>query len=999
MKQKLLDQNRAGQATSASAQAVCDCRRPIKCLLLSLLLCATLPFSLRAQNLNISGTVRDGNNAPVVGASVVIKGATAGATTDANGGYTISAPPEATLVFSFLGLSTREEAVAGRGRIDVTLADDARAIDEVVVVGYGTMQKRKVTSSVTSISARDLPAGVGGSSIATALKGKVSGLVMSGTASPNSGNTFQLRGMASINTSRAPLVVIDGMPGGDIRTVVQEDILSIDVLKDASAGAIYGTRATGGVILITTRQAKSNELKVSYTGELTLKQAFGQPDMLHAADYVATYESAKNNYGYDTDWWSEALNDNPTSNRHVLTIQSGANNARIYATMMYDDNRGVLQGDARKDYAGRINSDFNIFKGWLDVSSHINYRQAQRYQNKPSIEGIMRANPTQTVYDSNSQTGYNIWTDGDNTEMNEIGEAALKTDEGLDKWFRPDVTLKLNILPVDGLSYRHTAAYENRQWERHYYRSMFSREEIKTGRKGWAELEFSKTELFNTDGYLSYLKTFGNHDVNAVAGYSYYEQNDENFNAKNGNFTNDLVEFWNIGEGSYLKDGKAEMGSAKGITQRLLAYFARASYSYKDTYMATASIRHEGSSKFAAKNRWGTFWAISAGWRLSKEAFLKDAGWVNDLKLRLAYGVTGNEGFPSDYAAKMYGSDTRWLLPDGTWAYSYGVTKNINDMLGWEEKHEWNIGIDYSLFNNRFYGKIDLYRRAIEGLIYNVQVPQPPNTESEMYKNIGTMENSGWELEIGGEVVRSKSWKYTTSLNLTHNKTVIGSLWGNQTYYNGDYVSNWVQYAHRIEEGAEVGSFFLYPYAGVNDDGHILIRNKNGEVVEGDAGTVDDRIYQGSFMPTLIAGWSHDLQWKSWSLNFTLTSWIDYDIYNGVEILYGLKNVAQGNMLYEAINKNGHITGRPQPCDYFLYDGTFLKIQNLTLGYTLPMRKYTNFVESLKIYLTGNDVYTFTGYSGLSPEVDITGWDGGIEKASSIYPQTRTFTLGIQLNF
>jgi TonB-linked SusC/RagA family outer membrane protein len=971
----------------------------MKRLLPLLLLCALLPLSLRAQNLNVSGTVLGSNGEPVAGASVVVKGSTVGATTDANGGYAISAPANATLVFSFLGMTTREEAVAGRGRIDVTLSESDQSIDEVVVIGYGTMQRRQVTSSITSISARDLPAGVGGSSIATALKGKVSGLVMSGTTSPNSDNTFQLRGMASINTSRAPLIVIDGMPGGDIRTVVQEDIQSIEVLKDASAGAIYGTRATGGVILITTKQAKSNELKMSYTGELTFKQAFGQPDMLNATDYVATYGGAKNNYGYDTDWWSEALNDNPTSSRHTLTVQGGADKARIYATMMYDDNRGILQGDTRKDYGGRINTDFKLLQGWLDINSHISYRQAQRYQNKPSIEGIMRANPTQAVYDPNSQTGYNIWTDGDNTEMNEIGEAALKTDEGLDKWFRPDVTLKLNILPVDGLSYRQTAAYENRQWEKHFYRSMFSREEIRAGRKGWAELEFSKTELMNIDGYFSYVKSFGDHDINATAGYSYYENNSENFSVKNGNFTNDLVKFWKIGEGSRLKEGLAEMGSSKGITQRLLAYFARANYSYKDTYMATASIRREGSSKFAANNRWGTFWAISAGWRLSKEAFLKDVGWIDDLKLRVAYGVTGNEGFAADYAAKMYGSDTRWLLPDGTWAYSYGVTKNINDVLGWEEKHEWNIGVDYSLLNNRLYGKFDLYRRAIEGLIYNVQVPQPPNTESEMYKNIGTMENSGWELEIGGEVVRSKSWSYSTSLNLTHNSTVIGSLWGNQTYINGDYVNNWVEYAHRIEEGTKVGSYFIYPYAGVSDDGHILIRNKDGEIIKGDDGRVDDRVYQGNFMPSLIAGWTHNVQWKNWSLSLTLTSWIDYDVYNGVEILYGLKNVAQGNMLYDAINKNGHITGRPQPCDYFLYDGTFLKLQNFTLGYTLPMRKYTNLIENIKIYVTGNDVYTFTKYPGLNPEVDVTGWDAGIEKGSNIYPQTRTFTFGLQLNF
>jgi TonB-linked SusC/RagA family outer membrane protein len=956
-------------------------------------------LSLFSQQ-SITGTVTDTNGEVLQGVSITVKEGMVGVVSDVNGNYTINvSDKDAVLVFSFVGFLMQEVTVGSQTVINVSLVEDVQLIGEVVVIGYGTLDKRQVTSSITSLSARDLPQGVGGSSIATALKGKVSGLVMSGTTSPNSGNTFQLRGMASINTSRAPLIVIDGMPGGDIRTIVQEDIQSIDVLKDAAAGAIYGTRATGGVILITTKQAKFNTLKASYTGELTLKQAFGKPDMLNAQDYIDTYGGAKNNYGHDTDWWNEALNDNPFSNRHVLTVQGGGDNARLYATTMYDDNRGILQGDRRKDYAGRINADFKLLRGWLDVNTHISYRQAKRDQNKPSVEGIMRANPTQTVYDPASQTGYNIWTEGDNTEMNEIGEAALKTDEGVDKWFRPDVTLKLNILPVKGLSYNHTVGYENRQWEYHYYRSAFTREELKAARKGYAKMEFSKTELLNTDGYLSYIRDFGYHSINATAGYSYYEQNNDSFNAENSNFTNDLVKFWNLGEGSYLKEGNANMSSSKGITQRLLAYFARANYSYKDTYMATASVRREGSSKFAVNNRWGTFWSASAGWRISNEGFMEDAGFVNDLKIRLAYGETGNEGFSADYAAKMYGSDTRWLLPNGAWAYSYGVTKNINDMLGWEEKHEWNIGLDYALFDNRLYGKFDFYRRKIEGLIYNVQVPQPPNTESEMFKNIGTMENRGWEFEIGAEVVRSKNWNYNTSLNLSHNSTIIGSLWGNQTYINGDYVNNWVEYAHRIEEGAKVGSFFLYKYANVSDEGHIQIYNKDGEIVKGDEGRVDDRIYQGNFMPAIIAGWSHNLRYKNWSLSMTLTSWIDFDIYNGVEILYGLKNVAQGNMTYDAINKNGHITGRPQPCDYFLYDGTFVKLQNFTIAYTLPMRKYTDLIESLKIYVTGNDVFTFTKYPGLNPEVDVTGWDTGIEKASGIYPQTRTFTFGLQFNF
>ena len=960
----------------------------------------TISFGLFAQNITVNGSVTDDTGMSVIGATVMVENNSGiGTITDIDGNYTLNnVPSDASLQFSYVGMVTQIIPVDGRSTIDVVMASDSELLDELVVVGYGTMQKRQVTSSITSISASDLPKGVGGASIANALQGKVAGLVMSGNASPNSGNTFQLRGMASINTSRSPLIVIDGMPGGDIRTLSAEEIQSIDVLKDASAGAIYGTRATGGVILVTTKKASSGKLQASYTGELLFKNSFGKPDLLNAKDYIETYEGAKNDEGHETDWWDEALRDNPTSHRHIVTLQGGQETARIFASLIYDENKGVLRGDDRQDYAGRINTDFKLLDGWLDISSHLSYRQAKRNQSSPSVEGVMRANPTQAVRDPNSQTGWNIWTTGDNTEMNNIGEAALITNEGMDKWFRPDVSLKLNILPVEGLSYQQTFAYENRQWERHYYRSMFSREELRAGRKGWAEMNFSKTELFNTDGYVSYIHDFGPHSVNTVAGYSFFERNGDGFSASNGNFTNDRVMFWNLGEGTRLTEGLASMGSSKDITERLMAYFIRANYSYNDTYMATASARREGSSKFAVNNRWGNFWSLSGGWRLSNEEFLKDVNWINDLKLRVAYGVTGNEGFSANYAARMYGSDTRWLMPTGNWAMSYGATTNLNEDLGWEEKHEWNVGVDFSVLDNRLYGKFDLYRRNIEGLIYSVEVPQPPNTESSMYKNIGTMNNRGWELELGADIVRGRDLSYNTSLNLTHNRTFIGSLWGDQTYINGGYINNWVEYAHRIEENVEVGSYFMYRYAGV-EDGRLQINDKDDNVIFSDDGTVDDRVYQKNFTPTIMAGWTHNLGYKNWDFNMTLTSWIDFDIYNAIELEYGLRNVTQGNMLYDAIDKNGHITGRPSPSDYFLYDGTFLKIQNLSLGYTLPMRNHTDLLNSIRFYFTGDNVYTFTNYPGLNPEVDITGWDAGIERKGSIYPQTRTFTFGLQLNF
>ena len=961
--------------------------------------------SLSAQGVKVTGKVTDDSGTPLSGASVVAKGTTNGVVTDANGNYSIAVPSGAdVLTFSFVSYADKEIAIGGKTVVDAVLSEDVQNISEVVVVGYGTLERKQLTNSITSISARDLPAGVAGATITNAMKGKVSNLVIQETPSPNSSTTLQLRGMASVNTSRAPLIVIDGMPGGDIRSVVQEDIQSIDILKDASAGAIYGTRATGGVILITTKQAREGKMRLSYTGEAILKQNFGKPRVLTAAEY-RQYKPTANDYGGDADWWDEGMADNPTSQRHVLTIQGGSQAAKIYLSAFYDDNRGVLTGDNRKDLGGRINGSFKLLDGWLDVNAHMDYRRANRNQSKPGIDALLNNNPTRSPHDASK------WDPlaGGLGDQNVIVDAGLNTDEGIDTWFRPDAELKLNILPIKGLAYHQTIGYEHRQWEWHNYQPSNSTmtEYNNLSGKGTAELKFDKTELLNSDGYFSYVRNFADkHFVNAAAGFSYFEQNGEMFRLKNYGFAVDGVKMWDIGKGTGLNNAsaqqKAEMESSKQISQKLFAFFGRVNYSFLDRYLASATLRREGSSKFAANRRWGNFWQLSAAWRLSKEDFMKNVGWMDDLKIRVAYGVTGNEGFDADYAATMYGSDTYWMQPDGSWAYSYGVTKNINPDLGWEEKHEWNIGLDYELFDRRIFGKIDFYSRNVEGLIYEVNVPQPPYTQSKMYKNIGTLKNTGWEFEIGADIVRTKNWNYSSRLNLSHNSTTIGSLWGDRTYYEGSNVGR-AGNIHRIQENATVGSFFLYKYVGVDEEGRFQALDKDDKVIvpETDGRKTEDKRFIGNYMPAVTAGWSHNLTYKNWSFGMTLTSWIDFDVYNAFEHTQG---TAQGmpsasrNQLLDAFTRNAAIKGQTLDCDYFLYDGSFLKIQNLTLAYTFDMKKYVKVMDSARLYFTANNLYTFTGYPGLNPEVDITGWEGGIEW-SGIYPQTRTFTFGIQLNF
>ena len=960
--------------------------------------------SVNQKGRTITVTVLD-EHGELIGANVIVKGTTIGNVTDMNGMVTLhDVPANAVLEVSYIGYRSQEVQVKNQTQIRVVLAEDTKALKEIVVVGYGTMEKKQVTSAITSLKSEDMMVGVSGADISSALQGKIGGLVMNNLGSANSSTTFQLRGMTSINAGRSPLIVIDGFPGGDIRSLTQDDIKSIDILKDGSAGAIYGTRAASGVILITTKSGSNTEgkVKLTYSNEFSKKQSYNAPELLSGREFAS--HNISTDYGSDVDWWDELINHDNFSQKHHLALEMGTEKAQLYTSFFYEKNEGIALQDDRQDYGGRLNATFKLFDDWFDVRPAVDYRQAARNNHFPNFQQALRNNPTRSPYDSKSATGYNVWVN-ESLDYNVVADAMLEDWYGLDKWFKPEVNMKLNIKPIEGLSYQQVLGYENRQWEQHIYYPRTHRTSIEESRNGDAYLGFSKTENLTSEGYFSYLKEFkGGHNLNATAGYSYFESNGESFNMHNYNFSVDGIKYWNIGEGSYLSDGKASMSSSKNISEKLFSLFARVNYSYQDKYMASASIRHEGSSKFAANNRWANFWSATAGWRISNEDFMKDIEWIEDLKVRFGYGVTGNNDFSSSYMANMLGSDTNWMLPDGTWAYSYGKSQNVNPNLGWEEKKEWDLGVDYSLFDGRLYGKFDYYRRKIDNLLYSVKVPQPPYTQGSQYQNIGSMESKGWEFEVGGNIIQTKDFTWSTNLNFSHNSGKILTLWGNNTYYNGNgfVAPGSPGDAARMEEGSTIGSFYLWKFAGFDDEGNFLLYNKDGEVIPAAKKTENDKQYMGNYTPKLIVGWSHTFTYKNFDLGINMRSWIDFDVYNTLNMYFGIQGQSNMNVLKTAYTKFNHIKGEKQICDYYLEDGTFLKIDAITLGYTLPMKKYTrNLVDRIRIYGTVGNVCTITGYSGMNPEVNITGWDKGTEKFwdGNLYPVVRTWTLGMQFNF
>ena len=964
-------------------------------------------YGMSAQTASVSGTVTDETGVPMTGVAVTVKNTMKGTLTDIDGKYVIAANAGEVLVFDFLGFEIQEITVGAEKVVNVTLKEQSTLLDQVVVVGYGTMESKMITSSIASVSGDNLLAGVGGVSVANALRGKVGSLVIAGSDSPNAGQTLQLRGMASVNAGKGPLVVIDGMPGGDIRSVLPEDIESIDVLKDASAGAIYGSRASGGVILITTKNANSlseGTVRLTYTGELTHKTVMKRPDVLSAAEYLEfRKDEGAVDYGGEFDWYDAMINKNNFSHKHTINLQANSKVASVYGTFQYNDNEGIAIFDERTDIAGRINANFRLLNGWMNIGVKADYRQARRDSRTPNFAQAVRNNPTRSAYDPTSKTGYNVWQ-FETLEYNTIADSALRDYDGLDKWFKPEVSLKLNILPVDGLSYTQNMGYELRQWELHTFRNENHKTELDNNRRGTAYLGFSKTENVNAEGFFNYTKMFGEHSVNATAGYSYYEGNGESFSIENYDFPVQGIKYWDIGTGSFHKLGQSEISSSKNVTQKLLAFFGRVNYDYDSRYIASASIRRESSSKFAKNNRWGTFWSASAGWRISGEDFMENATWVSDLKVRAAYGVTGNSDFSTFYGALAYGSDGYFMMPNtGQYAVVYGPSINLNPDLKWEEQHGWNLGVDYSFFDNRLYGKFDWYNRKVVDMLYSVQVSQPPYAQQTMMQNIGNMRNRGWEFEIGADIVRTKDWKYSTNFIFSHDKTQILTLWGNSTYYEyaGFPAPGSPGNAIRMEEGTTIGQFYILKCAGIDEKtGDYLIYNKDGDIIQGKDSKAADKQYTGNFVPKVMASWNHSLSWKNLDFSMDLRSWIDFDVYNTLDMYYGIRSQAGTNALKSAYGKHKALTQEKKLTDYYLEDGSFLKIDAINIGYTLPLAGQTkNFIQNLRVYGTVNNVATFTGYTGMDPEVNVTGIDGGIEWWDGFYPRTRSFILGVQLTF
>jgi TonB-linked outer membrane protein, SusC/RagA family len=978
-------------------------------LILLVLLSTRMPAA-RAANAphpgqqSITGRVVTADQLPLAGVSIAEKGVQNTAVTDEEGRFSITAASlPTTLVLTYIGYTSQEVHVASTGPLTITMEEDLASLDEVVVVGYGTVEKRDLTTAVTTMRPKDLIQGA--VSPLMAIQGKVPGLTVSSTngSDPNANVSVQLRGINSVNAAQGPLIVIDGVPGGSLNTVVREDIESINVLRDASAAAIYGTRASGGVILITTKRARAGATNITYTTEGYLESVRRRPEVLSPEEYLA--HGRGEDLGHRTDWYDEITTDNPFSHRHVVNVNGGTENAQVYATFNYRDATGIAIGSSRKEYGGRINSTFKLLNGLAELSTNVSYNhtnanffQLNTDRNDNSIFNMaLVLNPTETPYDPNDPTGYNVWTGGYDY-WNPVAEIMLLKNRNEYRNLLANSTLKVNI--TDDLTTSLMVGVNNSSEHPTFYRSAQHRISRLDNVDGYARQDYKRWNDRTFEWTANYQKTVDNHNINAVAGYSYQDFNGQGFHANNADFPVDGLEEHSMGNGAFLPDGRAGMGSWKNPSVKLAAFFGRVNYSFMDRYLLTASVRREGSSKFAKENRWGTFPGISLGWRASEESFLRDSRVLSDLKIRGGYGETGNEGFGSEVAFRMYSPDTWWLTGED-WIRTFGVRHNQNADIKWEVKKEFNVGFDFGLFSNRLSGRFDYYVRRVDDMIYNISVSQPPAIHDLTTMNVGNMENRGFEGDLTGVIVSNADWDYSSTIAFSHNKSVLTSLWGSTTFQDrkGFPAPGSPGNAVRLYPGEEIGRFFLWRHAGFTEEGNWMLYDAEGNAfdVTQRTKTIADKAFVGNAIPRLILSWNHSLRYKQFDASVYMRSWLGHDVFNMINMYYSVPNVVGQNVLKKAYEDHAHVIGEKELSDYWLEKGSFLKIDAISLGYNLP-QQWIKPLKNMRIYAAGRDLFVFTNYSGLDPEVNINGLDPGFEERDA-YPKTRTFMLGLQVNF
>ena len=973
----------------------------------SLLLCSTAAMAQSQK----SGVIKDANGEPLIGVTVLEQGTSNGTVTDVNGRYTLkTTKPNAKLKVSYIGY---ESKIITPGQ-SVTLSANDATLNEVVVVGYGTMRRKDVTSSITTVNAKDLDKGVY-TDPAQMLQGKVAGLVISSSGDPNGSSSITLRGSSSLREGEAmqPYYVIDGIPGMDISMVAPDDIESIDVLRDATATAIYGSKAANGVIIITTKKGAEGKTNVSYNGYVAFDNALKTLDMASAAELRASGEVVEDE-GANTDWQDEVLRTG-VSHNHNLSISGGNKQTKYIASLNYIDHDGVIRGTEMNRVNGRALITTKVLKDRLTLSAGINAMRGVHkgvpvgQRGESVIDAMNYYSPTNPVRNEDGS-----WFKSDIGSQNYNPLSMINEDSNEFEWRRMQYIGKASLDIIDGLVLNANYSYNNKQRVYSYYNSSLSQLPY-GGTKGKAhrDTRMGHDQTFET--YLNYDLTLAKvHKLSLMAGYSWEERvNNDGFGVSVYNFYNDQLGFKNLAYGNFI-NGMSDVDSGVEEIVRNISFYGRANYSYDGKYLLQATVRRDGSSVFGANNRWGTFPSVSAAWNIAEESFMKD-GIFDQLKLRAGYGVSGNAlGFGAYSAYTLFGLNSGSSFTYNGVTYSkIEATQNGNKDLKWETTKMFNVGVDFAFLDSRLSGSIEFYSKKTSDLIWSYDVSTNIYPVGSMNANVGDITNTGIELTINAVPVKTKDFTWQTTVNLAHNKNKVDKLsnkkfsvdykdWGDPNI--GGISSNGE--VERIKEGESLGTFWTYEWAGYNEHGQstyyvhdATTGERTGEVTT--TPEKKDKTKVGCALPKVTYGWNNTLTYKKWALTAFFQGNIGNKIMNATRAHYSNKALlsAGKNVLADAL-KDKYFTSDNTyyyPSDRYLENGSFFRLSTLSLAYTFD--NLDGWLKSVQVYGTAKNVFTITGYKGLDPDINLGGLEPGLDKRETFYPHTRSFILGVKVNF
>uniref|UniRef100_F4CF84 TonB-dependent receptor n=2 Tax=Sphingobacteriaceae TaxID=84566 RepID=F4CF84_SPHS2 len=977
-------------------------------LLITCVLCQHV-YARQGQPM-VSGIVQDVLGQPLIGVSVKAINQSSGksfqASTSEKGLFQFMQMPLGgpyDFVFSYIGyqsdtLRNYQLSAGKQVTLSVKLQEEATGLGEVVIVGYGTSSKREITGSITSVSSEEFNAGVF-STPGQLLQGKVAGLNITRSGNPNEKPAVILRGPTTLRAgSQEPFYVIDGVPGASIDLVAPDDIESIDVLKDAASTAIYGSRAANGVIMVTTKKAKAGATRLSYSTYVAAEQISNTIDMLSGEDLRAYLgengKTAAQDDGSNTDW-QEEVSRTGISHNHNLSFSGSGQNSSYGASVNYLNNQGVIKGTSMERFIVRGYMEQHAFNDRLKLNLNItNSNTDSKLVPNEVYSNMLTYLPTVAVKQP----------DGSYTEDFSVTRGYLNPVSLIDnndirqktKVFLASGGARVTIL--EGFDFTTNVSYQDERIDSNVYYNRFSGlAQNLNGRVIRNTVSNTKKIL---ESFFNYNRSFGEHGVKLLAGYSWQEDRlGDGFQTTNQGFVTDGLSYNNPGLGD-SNEIPVDYGTKRIQTLRLISFYGRANYQYKGRYLLQASLRRDGSSAFGENNKWGLFPAVSLGWLIDQEAFMQALPVISSLKLRAGYGVSGNsQGFNVFTSRFLYAGTGRFYY-NGRFVNAIGPFQNENPDLKWERTATLNIGLDFGLFNNKLSGSVDVYDKRTSDLLWTYPVSATQYFVPELTANAGEMSNKGIELALQATPVNRNGFSWTTAINLAHNRNKMTSLSNDnfelpliQTAYLGGRGQSG-NASQRVQEGYALGSIYTWRYAGKNAEGVSQFYDKDGNLTT--APTSNDFYYIGNAQPKLIYGWNNTFKYKSFDLNFFLRGVTGNKIINAtLADMNAPNNATQTNIPQFTLDEQEPINDNNAYLlsDRFVESGSYLRLDNATLGYNFKKDK-----SMIRIYVGANNLFVITNYRGIDPEISMGGIEPGIDNRN-YYPKTRSFMLGLNVNF